>query len=285
MTDFYTPLVNATREKLASTSLYAKTATGEWVPVLVGSDGKLTVALAATPSIDIGDVTLLAGSAIIGKVGIDQTTPGTTNGVVALDSEKNIGQVGGRTPRVTATFTRLDEATVGAYSAGDNIDNSTTAGSVVLKTFSVARTPAAAVVSGRISGCRCTVEPASSNLVIANFDFDLLIFRPGTNIPFATAGFPADNAALAVSAAAMRDLVAVFSFVNSGWRSPAGSKSVAGVAGQQSVLIASGRAFAPFNLSDLGAATTLPYLLQAQGAWNPGHVNQRFDFALDVDLD
>lgn len=32
-------------------------------------------------SIDIGDVTLLPGSAIVGKVGIDQTTPGTTDSV------------------------------------------------------------------------------------------------------------------------------------------------------------------------------------------------------------
>lgn len=50
------------------------------------------VRLEASASIDIGDVTLLAGtaeigklgagSALIGKVGIDQTTPGTTNAVV-----------------------------------------------------------------------------------------------------------------------------------------------------------------------------------------------------------
>lgn len=39
------------------------------------------VALAATPSIDIGDVQLLAGTAVVGKVGIDQTTPGTTDSV------------------------------------------------------------------------------------------------------------------------------------------------------------------------------------------------------------
>ena len=39
------------------------------------------VCLAATPSIDIGDVQLLAGTALVGKVGIDQTTPGTTNAI------------------------------------------------------------------------------------------------------------------------------------------------------------------------------------------------------------
>ncbi len=40
------------------------------------------VRLETSPTIDIGDVTLLAGTALVGKVGIDQTTPGTTNAVV-----------------------------------------------------------------------------------------------------------------------------------------------------------------------------------------------------------
>ncbi len=56
----------------------------------VSSTNPLPVALGATPSIDIGDVTLLAGSAIAGKFGIDQTTPGTTNKVVAaIDQTTN----------------------------------------------------------------------------------------------------------------------------------------------------------------------------------------------------
>lgn len=54
---------------------------GQMAPLSLDEGGALRVALAATPSIDIGDVTLLAGSAIVGKVGIDQTTPGTTNAV------------------------------------------------------------------------------------------------------------------------------------------------------------------------------------------------------------
>ena len=59
----------------------------------VDSNGALHVKLDASASIDIGDVTLLAGTAeigklgagtaLIGKVGIDQTTPGTTNAVAA----------------------------------------------------------------------------------------------------------------------------------------------------------------------------------------------------------
>src|SRR3990167_4434052 len=64
------------------------------------------VCLAATPSIDIGDVQLLAGTALVGKVGIDQTTPGTTNRVTAtLDAEttKVIGTINVAASQTIAT--------------------------------------------------------------------------------------------------------------------------------------------------------------------------------------
>lgn len=49
--------------------------------VKVTATTPLPIALQSTPTIDIGDVTLLTGSAIVGRVGIDQTTPGTTDSV------------------------------------------------------------------------------------------------------------------------------------------------------------------------------------------------------------
>lgn len=67
--------------------------TGHSTPVVItlGDDAvtaanPLPVALSASASIDIGDVTLLAGTAIAGKFGIDQTTDGTTNLVAAKQS-------------------------------------------------------------------------------------------------------------------------------------------------------------------------------------------------------
>ena len=54
----------------------------DWLNRVAGTDPPI-VELAASATIDIGDVTLLAGTALIGKVGIDQTTPGTTNKVVS----------------------------------------------------------------------------------------------------------------------------------------------------------------------------------------------------------
>ena len=63
---------------------------GDYAPLQVDADGGLFLAplpagsaaigkLAANSGVDIGDVTLTAGTALIGKVGIDQTTPGTTD--------------------------------------------------------------------------------------------------------------------------------------------------------------------------------------------------------------
>ena len=74
-------------------------------------------------------VTLLAGTAIVGKVGIDQTTPGTTNGVqvnAALPAgTNNIGDVDVLTlpalPAGTNNIGDVDVLTLPALTAGTNI--------------------------------------------------------------------------------------------------------------------------------------------------------------------
>ena len=82
---------------------------GTLTPVLVDTDGNLIAQLEASPTIDIGDVTLLAGTAeigklaagtaIIGKVGVDQTTDATTNAVNVLPTSG----AAANTARTTAT--------------------------------------------------------------------------------------------------------------------------------------------------------------------------------------
>ena len=57
--------------------------TKTWKIVKDGTGALNDYVLPFGASVDIGDVTLLPGTALIGKVGIDQTTPGTTNLVVA----------------------------------------------------------------------------------------------------------------------------------------------------------------------------------------------------------
>lgn len=172
-----------------------------------------------------------------------------------------------------ANFSRPADNT--AYSAGDAIANSATLASVVPLTF-VLPSP-----NGILTGCRCVVAPASSNVVITALDFDLLLFAPATNVPFAAGSFPADNTAMAITAASFRELVATFSFVNSAWRNPAGALT-AGVAGTQAVapVIANAR----FNLGAY-STTTLIGVVQVLAAWTPLGVANRFDFALSATLD
>jgi len=189
----------------------------------------------------------------------------------------SVVSAGGFTPRVTATMTRPSDAT--QYAIGDMIANSQTAASVVPITFTVAR---AASGSGRISGVRGVVTAASGTIVLPAFD--LLLFRPEANIPFAAAGYPADNAALAISSAAYIEAVGIFAFSATAWRNNAGGATAAGAVIYQAVPLASARPYAPFNLVTT-AGSTLLGILQAQNTWNPGAVAQQFDFALDVDQD
>lgn len=208
-------------------------------------------------------------------------TPTTNSVVFATGDEVDVSKTNplpvsntGATPRLTATFARPADNT--AYSAGDIVANSGTGNLVVPITFTLGRD------SGRITGCRCVVTPASANLVIAALDFDLLLFRSTASIPFAAAGYPADNTALAVSAAAFRDLVGTFRFSASNWRNPAGTL-VAGITGYQAVTPNSSRMIEPFNISGLGG--TILGLVQVLSAWTPTGIVNQFDFALDCDLD
>ena len=81
----------------------------------------LPVSLQATPTIDIGDVTLLAGTAVVGKVGIDQTTPGTTDSVSVKSTAYD----------VAVSLTRT--ADTNAYAANDVLGAAT--GSTAALTF------------------------------------------------------------------------------------------------------------------------------------------------------
>lgn len=186
------------------------------------------------------------------------------------------GGVGGITPRVIATMSRPADNT--AYAIGDIIANSGTAASVVPISFTVARVAGG---SGRVTGARCVVTAASGTIVLPAFD--LLLFRPEASIPFAAAGYPADNAALNVSSAAMKELVGVLPFSATSWRNQAGGVTAAGTQIYQTTALVS-RPYAPFNLATTNL-TTLLGLLQAQNTWTPTGIVNTFDFSLDVDQD
>lgn len=208
---------------------------------------------------------------------------GTWAEVVALGAgEAHVGQVGGTTPRVVAaSYAKQADAT--QYTSGDIISNDkTTAANVIPIEFTVGRS-GAAIVSGRASGCRCVVTAASgTNLVLPGFD--LLLFRPNTNIPYAAGSYPLDNAVMNISAAQYKELVGVLSFPSTGWRNQLGAATAAGLVAYQAVSFAT-RPFAPFNLADIAGATKLLGVMQDTSGWNPGNVAYTFDFVLDVDVD
>jgi hypothetical protein len=171
--------------------------------------------------------------------------------------------------RKTATFS--NPASGGAYLSGDIIANSASGASVVPITFTLDHP------TGNIHGVSCVVTPASGNLVITALDFDLLLFPSGLSLPFAAAGYPADNAPMAISAAAMREVIGIFPFVATGWRNTLGALT-ADVTGYQTSVLAT-RALCAFNTVDTRA---LVGVVQAKGTWTPGAVINRFDFALDL---
>jgi len=185
--------------------------------------------------------------------------------------------VGGSTPFVTASMVRLDEATAGNYSIGDIIANSTTAASVVPISFEVGDE-----LTGRIIGCRCILSAASGTIVLPSFD--LILFRPATNIPFTAGSYPADNAALTLTTAADIQRVCKFAFSSLAWENPTGGATASGDHVTQSVGLSSGLIYAPFSLVGLTGGALLG-LLRAQSAWAPGHVDQTFNFVLFVDPD
>lgn len=189
-----------------------------------------------------------------------------------------IGRVGFLTSGLVAsTYSKPAAAT--QYSLGDIIGNSATAASVTPITFSSAARFANG--SGRTRRARCTLTAASGTIVYP--EFDLLVFRPVTSIPFADAGYPADNAVCDITAAAYKQLVAVFTFQDDAWRNQAGGTAAAGAVAWQAVNV--GANIAPFDLDGLADVTSLRAIMQAQNTWNPGNVAYAFDFSLDVEQD
>lgn len=180
-----------------------------------------------------------------------------------------------------------------AYASGDIIANSATAGSVTGISFSVARmagqTGGTIGASGRISAARCVVSGGA--VPVTNFAFDLLLFRGKASIPVAAGGFPADNAAFNVTAAAMKELVATIPFVAAGWRNQAGANAAAGPVWQvASPLGALGGTALPlgamFDLAELDGISSLVGVMQAKAAWDAsGVAPETFDFTLFVDAD
>jgi hypothetical protein len=145
------------------------TSGGNAYAAVVDSGGSLQV----TGTVTSGTVTLAAGSAIIGSVGIDQTTPVTTNGVVIAPVSAAAAAI---TPVVSTT---LETGHVIKNSAGNlyglTVQSTTVAG--IVQIFNSTTVPAA----GAVTPIKAYNLPAASTLVVG-FDPPL---RCGTGISVA----------------------------------------------------------------------------------------------------
>jgi len=185
-------------------------------------------------------------------------------------SENHLGEVGLVTNINEQTFTKPASAV--QYTIGDFIGNNLTANLVTPLSFPIGRIPNG---SGRLTGCRATVAPASGNLVTAGLSFELLIFDTP---PFAAGSYPADNDVLTLTTLMYRHLIALFSFSSGSWRGPLGNPAAAGNTGYQAVAPSTSRPFAPYTNQQ-----TLTGIVQAIATWNPGNIVNDFFFTLESD--
>jgi len=152
---------------------------------------------------------LKASSEIIGKVGIDQTTPGTTNKVVAAIDQTTPGTTNRVDGGDEITISQTPTVTAGAYTAGDAVGG--------LLTFANAGRAAG---MGGIAKDLLIIDDAGQDK-----EMELWLFN-------ATFTAMADNAPWAPSEADLRKLVGIISTADGAWFA-AGTPSVARVEASQ----------------------------------------------------
>lgn len=113
-----------------------------------------TAATASTP----------AGTAIIGKVGIDQTTPGTTNAVAPTAGELHLGELGSNQIKVQVAQT----VTASAYSAGNALGGLMT----VANAARVSGSAGAAGTGGILTGMQLNSKAIQTGVQVDVFIFD-----------------------------------------------------------------------------------------------------------------
>lgn len=184
----------------------------------------------------------------------------------------------GQILRLSSSFARPADAT--AYAAGDEISNNATAGSVVRPVFDLS-----GFRRGTILRAGVGVTPASGNVVITAFDFNMLLFKTA-EVPAAVG----DNVTFPVSAANRALAIAAFRFDDGAWTNQLGALTAGTSAFQEvpptiviptatPVLQAANEAVFEFRG---GEAATLTAALQVLAAWTPTAVVNTFNLVLDV---
>ena len=178
----------------------------------------------------------------------------------------------------------MAEPVAGAYVAGDEISNDTTAGDVVRATFDLS-----GFQRGLILAAQLDVTAASGNVITTAFDAELALFK--------TADAPAavgDQVTHPIAAAVMAKNCGVFRFDDTGWTGPLGTVA----AGTSQIQKVGAHVVMPTATPTLqvgyvghifefkgGEAATLTAVMRALAAWTPTAVVNTFGITLDIEVE
>lgn len=185
--------------------------------------------------------------------------------------------------RLRSTIARPADNT--AYTAGDEVSNSATAGSVVRPIFDLA-----GFTRGKIMAAELDLTAASGNVVTTASDYELILFRTD-DVPAAVG----DNVTHPITAAQRASAVAIFRFDDTGWTGPLGTVA-AGTSQHQAVgahLVQPLATNVPqavwpygFPFDFTGKTTrTLTAVVRALAAWTPTGVINTFGITLDIEAE
>jgi hypothetical protein len=178
----------------------------------------------------------------------------------------------GKIIRVTSSTSRPASAT--QYTAGDEISNSATAGSVVRMVF-----PLAGFRRGHVQRAGMAITPASGSVVITALDLVLHLFKTST-VPAAVG----DNVTHPITGAQRLVAQGKFTFANGAWTNPLGALTAGTSAFQEvapTLVTVQGNAF-EFKQ---GETESLTAVLQVTAAWNPGAVVNAIAVELDINVE
>lgn len=181
----------------------------------------------------------------------------------------------------------MAEPVAGAYAAGDEISNDTTAADVVRPTFNLA-----GFTRGRILQASVDVTPASGNVVITAFNFDMIIFKT-VDVPAAVG----DQVTFPITGAQRRKQICRFLFDDGGWQNPLGAYT-AGTSAYQVVQaggpvpLATPTLYSTYEYAgcfdftgDPITSRTLTAVFQVLATWTPTAVVNTFGIRLVVDAE
>ncbi len=187
----------------------------------------------------------------------------------------------GKILRLRSTIARPADAT--AYSAGDEVSNHATAGSVVRPTFDLS-----GFTNIRLMSCELDLTAASGNVVTTAGNFEVLLFRTA-EVPTAVG----DNVTHPLTAVQRAVCVGDFVFDDTGWTGPLGTVA-AGTSQHQAVTAHYVQPTAspvlhfpsdygyPFSFDGV-SVKTLTAVIRATAAWTPTNIVNTFGITLNID--